>query len=194
MLRRRACREAREKGVGEERSQAKQTNSLRVRQPRGLEFRCGPAPVRREREGESVLNNLVQTGYHTTNQTDRHAKPHKTGKDHNPDREKLRPGASSTPPAETATACTTGVANATEDGGASTGPTPGIAAAEAGGTAAAPPPSIAKLTFRIKVTKNSSTQQDQPFIAFRAISRLCLGSCTACRASSLYRRTIYMQW
>ena len=95
MLRRRACREAREKGVGEERSQAKQTNSLRVRQPRGLEFRCGPAPVRREREGESVLNNLVQTGYHTTNQTDRHAKPHKTGKDHNPDREKLRPGASS---------------------------------------------------------------------------------------------------
>ena len=95
MLRRRACREAREKGVGEERSQAKQTNSLRVRQPRGLEFRCGPAPVRREREGESVLNNLVQTGYHTPNQTDRHAKPHKTGKDHNPDREKLRPGASS---------------------------------------------------------------------------------------------------
>ena len=66
MLRRRACREAREKGVGEERSQAKQTNSLRVRQPRGLEFRCGPAPVRREREGESVLNNLVQTGYQTT--------------------------------------------------------------------------------------------------------------------------------
>ena len=43
------------------------------------------------------------------------------------------------PPAETATACTTGAANATEDGGASTGPTPGRAAAEAGGTAAAPP-------------------------------------------------------
>ena len=36
------------------------------------------------------------------------------------------------PPAETATACTTGAANATEDGGASAGPTPGRAAAEAG--------------------------------------------------------------
>jgi len=33
----------REKGVSEDRFQAKQTNSLRARGPRGLEFRCGPA-------------------------------------------------------------------------------------------------------------------------------------------------------
>ena len=35
MLRRRARREARKEGVSEERSQAKQTNSLRARGPRG---------------------------------------------------------------------------------------------------------------------------------------------------------------
>ena len=34
----------REEGVSEDRFQAKQTNSLRARGPRGLEFRCGPAP------------------------------------------------------------------------------------------------------------------------------------------------------
>jgi len=33
----------REEGVSEDRFQAKQTNSLRARGPRGLEFRCGPA-------------------------------------------------------------------------------------------------------------------------------------------------------
>ena len=49
----------REEGVSEERFQAKQTNNLRARGPRGLEFHCGLAPerppaARREREG--VLN------------------------------------------------------------------------------------------------------------------------------------------
>jgi hypothetical protein len=42
----RVSREAREKGASEVRSQAKLTNSLRVREPRGLGFRCGPAPER----------------------------------------------------------------------------------------------------------------------------------------------------
>jgi hypothetical protein len=32
--------------VSEERSQAEQTNYLRALEPRGLEFRCGPAPER----------------------------------------------------------------------------------------------------------------------------------------------------
>jgi hypothetical protein len=36
----------REEGVSEDRSKGKQTNSLRARGPRGLEFRCGPAPGR----------------------------------------------------------------------------------------------------------------------------------------------------
>jgi hypothetical protein len=46
VLRRRPRREAREEGVSEERSQAKQTNSLRARRPRGLEFRGWLAPER----------------------------------------------------------------------------------------------------------------------------------------------------
>ena len=44
VLTRRARSEAREEGLSEERSQAKQTNILRARWPRGLEFHCGPAP------------------------------------------------------------------------------------------------------------------------------------------------------
>ena len=42
----RASSEKRGEGVSEERFQAKQTDGLRARGPRGLEFRCGPAPER----------------------------------------------------------------------------------------------------------------------------------------------------
>ena len=44
VLTRRARSEAREEGLSEERSQAKQTDILRARGPRGLELRCWPVP------------------------------------------------------------------------------------------------------------------------------------------------------
>jgi hypothetical protein len=60
VLRGRARREVRKEDVSEGRFQAKQTNSLRARGPRRLEFRCGPVPVR-----QPVASQENVTGQHT---------------------------------------------------------------------------------------------------------------------------------
>ena len=102
--------------------------------------------TRTEREG--VLNNLVQNGYQTTEPNQIGTQNSKRGENTTQNAKSPRPGASSRatarharirlPPAEIATACTTGAANATGGGRAGAAPTPGRAAAGAGGTAAPP--------------------------------------------------------
>ena len=67
------------------------------------------------------MNNLVQTGYQTTKPNQIGTRNTREGKEHNPDREKTTAGSLLTrhrpaydpPPAETATACTTGAEDAT---------------------------------------------------------------------------------
>ena len=94
------------------------TQSSRLPHPRWHPRRCSrmtpcPHPPDHKREREGVLNNLVQT---TQTAKNHGRKPPHTSPPRTPTYDP--------PPAETATACTTGAANATGGGRASAAPEP----------------------------------------------------------------------